>query len=130
MQPVGPAMLEATKAGGGKFQASETATITGVLLRRDLNGSIVQDAQHVHTWPRAALAVILGTIHGFGFATALSALLLDTNDFAVALDGGTKHVASGRLSIGQWIVRVGSVSAALIRATWLWQRLPALVRLG
>ena len=97
--------------------------------------------------PRAALAAFFGTIHGFGFATALSALLLNTNDFAVALLGFNLGIeaaqvavvvvvvpilvlASGRLGIGQWIVRVGSVSAVLIGATWLWQRLPALVRLG
>lgn len=93
--------------------------------------------------PRTALAAFFGTIHGFGFATALSALPLDPAGFAVALLGfnlgievaqivvvGLVMPALAILGSGRWIVRIGSAGAVVIAGVWFWQRLPLIVGLG
>lgn len=93
--------------------------------------------------PRAALAAFFGTIHGFGFATALSALLLNSGDFAVALLGFNLGIEAAQVGVvllavpalallggGRWIVQVGSAAAAVVAGVWLWQRLPPLVGFG
>lgn len=90
--------------------------------------------------PRAALAGFFGTIHGFGFATALSALPLGSAGFAMALLGFNLGVEVAQVAIvllampvlmmaggGPWVLRLGSAMAALIAAMWLWQRLPPIV---
>lgn len=93
--------------------------------------------------PRAALAAFFGTIHGFGFATALSALSLDGVGFAVALLGFNLGIEAAQVGVvllalpalimighPRWVVRIGSATAAVVALGWLWQRLPLLVDLG
>ena len=93
--------------------------------------------------PRTALAAFFGTIHGFGFATALSALSLGGGGFVVALLGFNLGIEAAQIGIvlltmpalamlgsGAWVVRIGSVAAAAVALAWLWQRLPGVMELG
>lgn len=90
--------------------------------------------------PRTALAAFFGTIHGFGFATALSALSLGAGGFAVALLGFNLGIEVAQIGIvlltmpalaviggGVWVVRIGSTAAAAVALAWLWQRLPSII---
>lgn len=93
--------------------------------------------------PRAAAAAFFGTIHGFGFASALSALSLGGSGFVLALLGFNLGIEAAQvglvlltlpalamLSGGVWVVRVGSAAAIVVAGIWLWQRLPPFVGLG
>lgn len=91
--------------------------------------------------PRAALAAFFGTIHGFGFATALSGLALGGGGFVVALLGFNLGIEVAQLGMvllalpalatlgGRWVLWTGSALAATISLVWLWQRAPALLEL-
>lgn len=92
--------------------------------------------------PRAALAAFFGTIHGFGFATALSGLPLGSGDFVVALLGFNLGIELAQVGVallalpalamlgpGPAVVRIGSAAAAAAAVAWLWQRGPALAGL-
>lgn len=87
--------------------------------------------------PRAALAAFFGTIHGFGFATALSGLSLSGGGFVVALLGFNLGIEAAQVGVvllampalamlghESWVLRVGSAGAAAVALAWLWQRLP------
>jgi hypothetical protein len=105
--------------------------------------------------PRAALAAFFGTIHGFGFATALSALLLDSGGFAVAILGFNLGIEAAQVGVvilvvpvlillssaisrttgragwgGRLLVVLGSAAAIVIASVWLWQRLPGVAALA
>lgn len=92
--------------------------------------------------PRAALAAFFGTIHGFGFATALSGLALGGGGFAVALLGFNLGLEAAQLGVallalpalatlgGRWVLWAGSALAAAVSLVWLWQRVPALLGLA
>jgi hypothetical protein len=92
--------------------------------------------------PRAALAAFFGTIHGFGFATALSGLALGGGGFVVALLGFNLGIEVAQLGVvllalpalatlgGRWVLWAGSALAAAISLVWLWQRAPALLGLA
>jgi hypothetical protein len=93
--------------------------------------------------PRTAVAAFFGTIHGFGFATALSALSLSGGGFIVALLGFNLGIEAAQVGVvmlampalamlggGVWIVRLGSTAAAAVALTWLWQRLPSIIGLS
>lgn len=92
--------------------------------------------------PRAALAAFFGTIHGFGFATALSGLALGGGGFVVALLGFNLGIEVAQLGVvllalpalatlgGRWVLWTGSALAAAIALVWLWQRAPALLGLA
>lgn len=92
--------------------------------------------------PRSAMAAFFGTIHGFGFATALSALPLDGTGFALALLGFNLGIETAQIAVvllampalmmlggGRWTLWIGSAAAAVLACAWLWQRLPGLAGL-
>lgn len=89
--------------------------------------------------PRAAVAAFFGTIHGFGFASALGTLNLGGAALVTALLGFNLGIEAAQvvlvlltmpvlylLGAGRWVLWGGSGAAALIGAVWLVQRLPAL----
>ena len=105
--------------------------------------TVVDNVRPFIPGPRTALAAFFGTIHGFGFATALSALPLDPAGFAVALLGFNLGIEAAQIGVvalvmpalamlgpGRRVVRIGSAGAAVIAGVWLWQRLPLVVGLG
>lgn len=86
--------------------------------------------------PRAVVSAFFGLIHGFGFATALSALNLTGGDLAVALIGFNLGIEAAQLGVvlvtmpalfmlgqGRVVLWLGSASAAAIGVWWLWLRL-------
>ena len=87
--------------------------------------------------PRAAVAAFFGTIHGFGFATALGTLNLSGSALAVALLGFNLGIEAAQVVLvlvtmpllylvgaGRWVLWSGSAAAALVGAYWLVLRLP------
>lgn len=87
--------------------------------------------------PRAAVAAFFGTIHGFGFASALGALNLSGSGLAVALLGFNVGIEAAQIGIvlvampvlylfgaGRWVLWIGSAAAAGVGMIWLVQRLP------
>lgn len=73
----------------------------------------------VITTRRWTLALALGLVHGFGFASVLRDLGLPANALALALAGFNLGVETGQLAI----VAVALPLAFLVRRTWLYQRL-------
>lgn len=88
---------------------------------------------------RWMLAFGFGLIHGFGFASVLTDLGLPTRALALALTGFNLGVEAGQLAIVAvifpfmlrarsarfyrgWILRGGSVAAALIATAWMLER--------
>ncbi|MEO8241430.1 MAG: HupE/UreJ family protein [bacterium] len=89
--------------------------------------------------PRAAVAAFFGTIHGFGFASALGTLNLSGVALATALLGFNLGIEAAQivlvlltmpvlylLGAGRWVLWSGSAAAAAIGTFWLLQRLPLL----
>ena len=119
------------------------AALIQVLIALSILVTAIDNVRPFIPGPRAALAAFFGTIHGFGFATALTALSLGGPGFVVALLGFNLGIEAAQVGIvllafpalatvghARWVVRVGSVGAAVVAAGWLWQRLPALVGHG
>ena len=89
---------------------------------------------------RAAVAAFFGTIHGFGFASALGTLNIGGGALAVALLGFNLGIETAQivlvlltmpilylLGAGKWVLWSGSAAAAAIGMFWLLQRLPAIL---
>ncbi len=85
--------------------------------------------------PRAAVASFFGLIHGFGFATALSALDLSGFGFALALVGFNLGIEAAQIGVifvllpalsflgfGTILVRVGSLFSMALGIYWVWTR--------
>ncbi len=88
-------------------------------------------------FPRAAVAAFFGTIHGFGFASALGALNLGGTSLAVALLGFNLGIEAAQVVLvlltmpilyligaGRIVLWSGSAAAGAVGLFWLLQRLP------
>jgi hypothetical protein len=104
---------------------------------------VITAADNVHPFipaPRAAIAALFGTIHGFGFASALGGLELTGVGFATALVGFNLGVEAAQVGIvliampalcvlgrGRLLLWIGSAAAAAAGGCWLWARLSPLL---
>jgi hypothetical protein len=90
--------------------------------------------------PRAAVAALFGTVHGFGFAGALGTLQLTGAGLATALLGFNLGLEAAQLGVvlvtmpalyvlgnGRLLLRLGSAAAAAVGGWWLWMRLAPLL---
>jgi hypothetical protein len=86
--------------------------------------------------PRAAVAALFGTVHGFGFAGALGALELTGGGLATALVGFNLGIEAAQVAVvlaavpvlvllgrGKALLWAGSAAAGAVGAWWLWLRL-------
>jgi hypothetical protein len=86
--------------------------------------------------PRAAVAALFGTVHGFGFAGALGALELTGGGLAAALMGFNLGIEAAQVAVvlaavpvlvllgrGRALLWAGSAAAGAVGAWWLWLRL-------
>ena len=82
--------------------------------------------------PRAAVAAFFGTIHGFGFASALGAMQL-TGDLALALVGFNLGIEAAQVALilltmpalymlggGRLLLWAGSAAGGAAGVGWLW----------
>ncbi len=110
------------------------ATIAGTVVL-----AAVHNLRPVIPGRRWMIALVLGLIHGFGFAGVLADLGLPTGALAVALAGFNLGVETGQLAIvalflpGAFLLReswfyrrvvytLGSIAVAAIAAVWLVER--------
>ena len=86
--------------------------------------------------PRAAVAALFGTIHGFGFASALGSLQLTGVGLATALVGFNLGIEAAQVAVvlivmpalyvlgnGRLLLWGGSAAAGAVGSWWLWTRL-------
>ena len=85
--------------------------------------------------PRAAVAALFGTIHGFGFASALGSLQLTGVGLATALVGFNLGIEAAQVAVvlivmpalyvlgnGRLLLWGGSAAAGAVGSWWLWIR--------
>jgi hypothetical protein len=90
--------------------------------------------------PRAAVAALFGTVHGFGFASALGTLQLTGAGLATALLGFNLGIEAAQVGVvlvampalyvlgrGRLLLWGGSAAAAAIGSWWLCTRLAPLL---
>ena len=104
---------------------------------------VVTVADNVHPFipaPRAAVAAFFGTIHGFGFASALGALQLTGGGLVVALVGFNLGIEAAQVGVvlvampalymlggGRVLLWAGSAAAGAVGVWWLWARLALII---
>ncbi len=116
---------------------SPNAAVIEALIALSIILTAVDNLRPFLRFPRAAVAAFFGTIHGFGFASALGALNLGGTSLAVALLGFNLGIETAQVVLvlltmpllyligaRRLVLWSGSAAAALIGAFWLIQRLP------
>ena len=116
---------------------SPNSAVIEALIALSIVLTAVDNVRPFLRFPRAAVAAFFGTIHGFGFASALGALNLSGASLAVALLGFNLGIEAAQVVLvlltmplmyligaGRLVLRSGSAAAALIGLFWLVQRLP------
>jgi hypothetical protein len=116
---------------------SPNAAVIEALIALSIILTAMDNVRPFLRFPRAAVAAFFGTIHGFGFASALGALNLSGTSLAVALLGFNLGIEAAQVVLvlltmpvlyligaGRLVLWSGSAASALIGMFWLVQRLP------
>ncbi len=116
---------------------SPNAAVIEALIALSIILTAVDNLRPFLHFPRAAVAAFFGTIHGFGFASALGALNLGGTSLVVALLGFNLGIEAAQVGLvlvtmpllyligaGRLVLWSGSTAAAAIGLFWLVQRIP------
>lgn len=119
---------------------SPNAAVIEALIALSIILTAVDNVRPFLRFPRAAVAAFFGTIHGFGFASALGALNLSGTSLAVALLGFNIGIEAAQVVLvlatmpllyligaGRLVLWSGSAAAGAVGMFWLVQRVPQLM---